>query len=407
MKKFFVFSKLAFEGILAHKFRAFLSTLSVAIGVFAVIMMTAVGEGAKQQIEKEFSSFGTDMFFVVPGKIDIKNLNFNTSQSLDLTILTEEDVKALGKIENVEYVSPITIVGGLAFYNNKPAQQAFILSVYPQFFKMGEYKLLEGRIFDENEVKNKKPVCVLGINAKNDLFGQESALGKKITIKGKNFEVVGVLDKSPIAFRMFGVDFDNIVYLPFGSSQIINNEKPRILRILVKNKDGRLIDQTIQKAKDELLILRNGEENFTILKQEDVLKILDSITNVLIALVSAIAAISLFVGGIGIMNIMLVSVSERVKEIGLRKAIGARKSDILLQFLTEAIFITVLGGILGILGGVGVSRLISLWGNFSPVVSVKYAFLAIFGCFLVGLFFGILPAMKAANLNPIEALRHE
>lgn len=407
MKKLFLIIKLAFEGILANKFRVFLSVLSVAVGVFAVIMMTAIGEGAKHQVAKEFSAFGTDMFFIAPGKTDTKSLNFNISQSLDLTILTEKDLNVLKKIENIEYFSPINIVGGMVFYNNRPSQQSFILSVFPQFFKMREYNILEGRIFNEDEVKNKNPVCVLGLNAKNELFDKENAVEKTITIKGKAFRVVGVLDKSPVAFRMFGVDFDNIVYLPFGSSEIISGEKPKILRILIKVKDEKLINQTIEEVKKELLALRQGEENFTILKQEDILKILDSITNVLIALISAIAAISLFVGGIGIMNIMLVSVNERVKEIGLRKAIGAKKIDILLQFLTEAIFITVLGGIVGILGVIGLAKIISLFIDFYPVVELKYVILAIGGCFLSGIIFGILPAIKAANLDPIKALRHE
>lgn len=408
MNKIIKIFLLGIEGIFTHKLRSFLSMLGVTVGVFSVIMLVSLGEGSKKQIEKEFSGFGTNLIFVTPGKIDpTQPQMFNPAQVFETSTLTENDVTVIESIEAIKYTTPIDIIGGSVSFQNKPSPQSFTLSVYPEFFSIRESSLLEGRLFTREEIGKKEIVCVLGINTKKEFFGEESAVGKKIIIKDVPIKVVGVLDKSPVAFRMFGFDFDSVVYVPFGTSQIISSRPPQIFRILVQAKEEKEIGRVAEEIKNSLKETREGREDFSVLRQEDILKILNSILNILIAFISAIAGISLFVGGIGIMNIMLVSVNERVKEVGLRKAVGARKSDILFQFLTEAVLITLFGGGLGITGAFFLSEIISQFTAFAPVITFKYLILALGVAFFVGVIFGTAPAIKAANLDPIEALRHE
>jgi len=400
--------KIALGALWSNKVRAFLTILGVIIGVFAVVLLVAIGQGTKDQVAEQLTSFGTNLFFIAPGKIDTTQIrNFNPLTSLGNNTLTSNDLTALEKSPLVKNALPLSLINTPPRYQGKLSLSSIVLATYPGIFELKGMEIKQGRAFTRSDLENKKAVVVLGPNSAKDLFGEEDPLGKKINLKDKDFEVIGVVDKSPVGVRVFGLDFDNIVYLPFTTGQEFNNNSLQILRIVVQTTSKEGLDQAVEEARRIMLASHQGNDDFTVLRQEDVLKILDSVLSILTIMITAIAAISLIVGGIGIMNIMLVSVTERTKEIGLRKAVGATKVDILIQFLTESALLSLLGGLLGIGSAYGASQLIKRFFNLTPTLTPKSVLLA-FGLALgIGIFFGVAPAIRAARLDPIEALRHE
>lgn len=405
--KFLENIKTALLSIWSNKFRSFLTVLGIIVGVFSVVLLMALGRGAKDQIADQFTDLGTNLIFVVPGKVDpSKPTTFNPATSIGTNTLTTKDVSDIKTVTGVKYVAPIDVIGGQIKYNSKVSLQSFALALWPEYFSIRNIELTSGRLFTQEEMEHKDPVCVLGEKSKEDLFGNEDAVNKKILIRGKELTVIGVLGKSPVAFRLFGFDFDSIVYIPFTLAKDISGTS-NIFRILIQLENKGETDKVISGIKAAVLKNHQGTEDFTVLKQEDILKILDSVLDILTILIVAIAAISLVVGGIGIMNIMLVSVTERTKEIGLRKAVGATRGNILTQFLTESILLSFLGGIIGVLGAEVFSILITKIIKFTPVISLRAVLLALGVAFGVGVIFGTIPALKAARLDPIDALRHE
>ncbi|HOJ01137.1 MAG TPA: ABC transporter permease [Anaerolineaceae bacterium] len=400
----------AWSSLNANKMRSILTTLGIVIGVAAVIAMIAIGTGAQDTILNQISGIGTNLLFVFEG-------NEGSNGSTNVSPLTMQDANAIGEVfaaPHVELVAPVIQGSGIAKYSGE-TKSTQIFGVTPEFQNIRNYELTEGEFISEENVNGRASVALLGVDVAEKLFGQtENLVGRTITIEGQPFRIIGVL--APKGGGQFG-SHDDVILVPISTarSRLFTREQGKVDIIYIKAISAESVPQATSEVQ-EVLRKRHrtslGEDDFTIYSQQDFLTLASSITNIFRIFLSGIAGISLLVGGIGIMNIMLVSVTERTKEIGLRKAIGAKKKDILIQFLAESSLLSMLGGILGIIFGWIISALIGSFAAtqgiaFKPQVDLGAIFLATLFSTAVGLFFGIYPANKAANLEPVEALRHE
>lgn len=398
----------ALESLNANKTRSGLTILGIVIGVAAVIAMLAVGSGAQNTITGSISGLGSNLLFVFRGGgEDVRNPQ-------PLTLGDAEAIADPFQAPSVEAVAPY-ISSNLPVSFAGESMTSSINGVTPEYLSVRNYELLEGEFISEENILGRGSVAVIGVDVADELFGHRDGLiGETIRIEGQPFRVIGIL--TPRGGSAFGSE-DNVVIIPFSTAQsrLIRRSSERVDFILVQAVSADLVTQATEEIA-QILRARHrtelGADDFQIFSQQDFVATAQSITSVLTIFLGGIAAISLLVGGIGIMNIMLVSVTERTREIGLRKAIGARKRDILIQFLTESSLLSMFGGIIGI--GLGwtiafVVGLIAAANNteLTPVVGVDAILLATLFSTAVGLFFGIYPANRAANLQPVEALRHE
>jgi len=404
------------SSLLNNKARSFLTMLGIIIGVGSVIIIMAVGAGAQSLILAQVKSLGTNLVGVMPGKSDDSGPP-TAAMGIVITTLTYEDVEALKKKANapnlIEVVGFTKGTGTVSWGSNKYDTNLSGSTVGYIEVEGGEVK--EGRFFTESEERNMTKIAVLGSTVKKELFGDSEAVGQRIKIKNHYFEVIGVMEeRGTVAFQ----DYDDQVFIPLKTMQKLIAGVNHLGLIRAKVDFEENTDQAIEDIKKTLReqhdITDNSGENddFTVRSAAEALDMITTITNALRYFLAAMAALSLLVGGIGIMNIMLVSVTERTREIGLRKAVGANTKSIMLQFLVEAITITALGGIIGIFGGIIISLLISIGAKFLGydwefVVSMVSIILAILVSTAVGLVFGLYPARKASRLDPVEALRYE
>lgn len=396
----------AFFAIISHKMRALLSMLGILIGVAAVIAMLALGAGAQQSIEKQLASLGSNLLMIRSGSHQLHGVSLGAGV---VTRFTFQDVDAISKLSGVKSVSP-TVNGPaqLVYANKNWSTQAQGTGV--NYATMHASVPTIGRFFKEEEVRMRARVAVLGATVVRQLFESADPLDAYIKINRIPFKVIGILpEKGATGWH----DQDDTVVIPVTTGMYRLMGKLYIDSIDVEVSDVSLMDQ-VQKAISDLLMKRHhlamtkeNEDSFEIRNMADIKQTLETTTKTMSWLLGSIAAISLLVGGIGIMNIMLVSVTERTREIGLRKAIGARESDIMFQFLIEAVTMTVTGGIAGVAFGAGIAYLLSLLAHWTIIVSLFSVLLATFFSIAVGLIFGLWPAHQAAKLNPIEALRYE
>lgn len=399
----------AWNSLNSNKMRSILTTLGIVIGVAAVIAMIAIGTGAQDTILNQISGIGTNLLFVFEGNEEDESINVNP--------LTMQDANAIGEVlaaPHVELVAPVIQGSGVVKFSGE-SKSTQIFGVTPAFQDVRNYELTEGEFISEENVNGRASVALIGVDVAEQLFGQsENLVGETVTIEGQPFRIIGVL--APKGGGQFGSQ-DDMVLVPIttAKSRLMNREQGKVDTIYIKATSADSVPEATSEVQ-EILRKRHrtnlGEDDFTIYSQQDFLTLASSITNIFKIFLSGIAGISLLVGGIGIMNIMLVSVTERTKEIGLRKAIGAKKKDILIQFLTESSLLSMVGGILGIILGWIISALVGSFAIaqgvvFQPQVDLGAIFLATIFSTAVGLFFGIYPANKAANLEPVEALRHE
>lgn len=399
--------KLALKALQRNKLRAFLTMLGIIIGVAAVITMSAIGEGSKESIQSQLASMGSNMITVLPssnvsGGVRIGGSSFQT--------LTIKDIDALEKQAIfISAVSPAISARGQAINGalNWPTQ---LQGVGPDYFFIRSLTLKDGIVFSDTDVRMSAKVCLLGQTVIDNIFNKgENPIGKVIRFNKMPLQVIGVL--SPKGQNAFGQDQDDIIIAPYTTVQ------KRILATIYfqniyasANNEGVTDSATSEMTRILRTThrLRTDQENdFSIRTQAELIKTLGSTSRLLTTLLTAIAGISLVIGGIGIMNIMYVSVTERTKEIGLRMSIGARGIDILMQFLTEAIMISITGGIIGIIVGIGSSIVLSKLLGWPIVITETSIILSFSVCALTGVFFGYYPAQKASRLNPIEALRYE
>lgn len=399
----------ALESLSANKLRAGLTILGIVIGVAAVIAMLAVGTGAQDTILGSISGTGTNLLFVFQG-----NFQQDVANEQPLTLGDVQAFSDVFQAPHIEAVAPI-ISNNLTIVFEGIQTQSEVSGVTPEFESVRSYGLLEGDFINDDHVNGRASVALIGPEVADKLFDRRDFItGEMIRIDGQPFRVIGVLE--PKGGGSFGSQ-DNVVLVPITTARarLINRERDHVDVVYAQAVDA----ASVPIAREEIAqILRTrhrtelGADDFTVFTQEDFLSVAGTITNVFTIFLGGIAAISLLVGGIGIMNIMLVSVTERTKEIGLRKAVGARKIDILIQFLTESILLSLFGGIVGIIFGwiisAVVGRIAAASGTpFTPSVGLDAVLLATLFSTAVGLFFGIYPANRAASLEPVEALRYE
>jgi putative ABC transport system permease protein len=388
--------KLALQSLLSNKLRSILTTLGVIIGVAAVITLVSMGEGAKSYILNQIGSWGVgaNSLTINPGTGDVS--------VPEMTLTYEDSIALRQKVRNLQYLMPEFVGRGRLAYGRKSYNPGFTMGVsadYPLAYKQ---KAAEGRFFNQAEELGRKRVAVIGKTVSRNLFGEFSPIGENLKINGIGFTVIGVLEEKG---TMLTYDMDDMVMIPSTLSELVlGTKKIWEMFLTVENEDQ--VPQAIEDVK-KILIARHHKEDFHIHTQQGMIDIINNILNALTGIISAIAAISLLVGGIGIMNIMLVAVTERTREIGIRKAIGAKRRDIFLQFVIESIVITLSGALIGISIGT-----MAAWGimaslKLQAVIAWGAAYLACLVAFLVGTFFGVYPAMRASRLDPVEALRFE
>ena len=394
---------LAMREIRRNIMRSFLTILGIVIGVAAVIIMVTIGGGATVQVTEQISSLGSNLLMVSPGQ------RLGMGQRSAAAAFEMDDVQAIAReINSIAAVAPSSYQGATVVFGNEN-WSTNITGTTNQYFKVGNWTFNSGRSFTESEQRAGKAVCILGQSVRKELFGGQDPLGQKIRLAKFSCQVIGLLDAK--GQSTMGTDQDDLVILPLRTFQrrIAGNQDIRLLKISVK--DG----ASTQKAEQDITrllrerrhISANEEDNFSVMDMKEISNMLSGTTRVLTMLLGAVAAVSLLVGGIGIMNIMLVSVTERTREIGIRLAIGAMEREVLMQFLVEAVVLSSLGGIIGIVlalvGSLALADLMQVPFVFNVnIVIVAFIFSA-----AVGVIFGYLPARKAARLDPIDALRHE
>ncbi|MGZ8449612.1 MAG: ABC transporter permease [Candidatus Deferrimicrobiaceae bacterium] len=401
--------KVAYRSLRANKMRSVLTMLGMIIGVAAVIAMVALGQGANERIAAQIASIGSNLLLVLPGSTTSGGLRSGFG---GVPTLTMADAKAIGKeLSAVRYQSPSIRSTAPVVYGNQN-WSTIIQGVAPEFFNVRDWGVAAGRIFSPEDVDASAKVALLGQTVAESLFGGENPIGKIIRIKKVPVTVLGVMDAKGQSPQ--GQDQDDAVFVPITTAQkklFGTAHVGTVGVILVQAVDADSIGLAQQQVTDLLRqrhrIGRLQDDDFSVRNLSEMLAVAEASTRVMSLLLGAIASVSLLVGGIGIMNIMLVSVTERTREIGIRMAVGARERDILLQFLIEAVVLAVTGGSIGILLGVGGSALISRFAGWSTIVDPGAVFLAFGFSAAIGIFFGFYPARKASRLDPIEALRHE
>jgi putative ABC transport system permease protein len=394
----------AIFAISSNKIRSGLTILGIVIGIASVIAMVSIGQGAKSEIVKSIQGLGSNTLTVMPGgtRMGAVFMGRGSAQTLK-----EEDVEVLKKVEGVVNVVPVVQRTFQIVAPNGKNTRTSIIGASPEIFSVREISIEKGSIFSEGEVRNISKVAVLGKNIANDLFGEENAVGKNIKISGINFKIIGVAAPKG---GVMGMVADDLVFVPFTTMQKVLAKSDYLTLILIKGEKKEILPQIQQQA--SLLLAEKHrvdpkEPDFSIISQEDILSTLNQVTTVFTIFLGAVAGISLLVGGIGIMNMMLTSVTERTREIGLRKAVGAKNREILYQILTESVLLTFLGGVIGIFLGWLISLGVTKFAHIATQVSPFSVFLAFSVCTAIGIFFGWWPAQKAAKLHPIEALRYE
>ena len=394
----------ALNSIVSHKMRSFLSMVGILIGIASVIAMLALGQGARESITKQLASLGSNLLMVRPGASQLGGVALEAGS---VTRFTLQDADAMAKLPELSRVSPTVNGRGAPVYGGKNWNTQ-VTGTGINYAPMRASVPTIGRFFTEEELRRRDKVVVLGTTVIQNLFGDADPMGATIKINRINFKVIGILPhKGATGFR----DQDDVAVIPVTTAMYRGMGKQYVDTIDAEVRDASLIDKA-QDTISQVVIKRHNlskdkQDTFSIRNMADIQATLQSTTKTMTWLLGSIAAISLLVGGIGIMNIMLVSVSERTREIGLRKAIGARKMDIMTQFLIEAVLMTMAGGITGIICGAGMSFLLALLAGWATKLSVFAIVLATTFSILVGVGFGLWPARQAAQLNPIEALRYE
>ena len=405
--------KVALQSLAANKLRSILAILGIVIGVSAVIMMVGLGQGAQARIERMISRMGVNLVFVWPQSM---RRGHGHSRSYRAETLTVEDAEAIGKLPHLRVVVPEIRRHYQIKYMNRN-EYARVNGTMPGHLIARDFELDHGRYFDRAAVRSRLRVCVLGARISEELFEDIDPVGRYIQINRQHFEVLGVLkDKGGDTWA----ELDQSVYVPVTTAMYRLFNRTHISQITISVEAPEYLDETMISVERVLMsrhrIRGDSKPDFRISSMEDMRERFSSATRAFTVLLAGIAAISLLVGGIGIMNIMLVSVTERTREIGIRKAVGARRSDMLIQFLIESMAISLLGGILGILFGVGVTKLVPTLevlkklsgGEPWEFVITAWPIVVSFGfCVFVGIFFGLYPAIKASRLHPVDALRYE
>ena len=396
---------MAWASLIANKLRSLLTMLGIIIGVAAVIALVSIGNGVKQDIEDSISSLGSNLLVVMPGAPRTPGVRPSAGSMKTLKV---SDYEAIAKLDGVKAASPMTNGSYVVIYQNKNWTTS-VSGVNANFLDVNNWTMTSGRFFSDKNVQNRERVAVVGQTVVKNLFADEDPVGKEIRVKNIPFRVIGVLKSK--GNGTMGNDQDDTVLIPYTTSmeRVEGIDYLRMVYVVAKDDEG--IDG-LQAGIENLLRVRHNIkdtnlDDFNIQNMKSIMETVAQTTGTFTLFLGAVAAISLVVGGIGIMNIMLVSVTERTREIGVRKALGATYSVIVTQFLIEAVVISLMGGFIGIAFGIGASKVIGMVSGMSTVVSVPTIIMSFAFSMAIGLIFGIYPARKAAKLNPIDALHYE
>ncbi|HEV8724576.1 MAG TPA: ABC transporter permease [Candidatus Binatia bacterium] len=398
--------RIALRALARNKLRAFLTMLGIIIGVGAVIAMVAIGEGAKSTIRAQIASLGTNVLIVLPGSNSQGGVRFGTG---NVNTLVDADARAMvQELRSVSFASPVlrrpeqVIAGNLNW-------GTLAQGVAPEFQQIRDWQIADGRFLHEADMESAAKVAVIGETVARQLFGNDNPIDAVIRIRNIPFRVVGVL--SPKGQTGQGTDQDDTVMIPYTTMQKRLMRITWLQSIVVKAVNAERVEEAQEQISSLLRqrhrIGQDREDDFNVRNLSDIAEAAQTTARVMAVLLGSVASISLLVGGIGIMNIMLVSVTERTREIGIRMAVGARSRDIMLQFLVEAVVMAATGGLIGIFLGIGSSEVLKEWAQWPTLISPTIVAIAFLFSGAVGVFFGFYPAKKAANLDPIEALRYE
>lgn len=400
---FFELIKIALRSLISNKMRSFLTMLGIIIGVGAVITMMSVGEGAQQEVANSISNLGSNLLFVKSGRSG--GMGGASSGSGSARVLTADMAQQLlVESTTIARLAP-EISGTVTISSGNEDIVNTVSGTTEDYLIVQNGSLLEGRFIDQNDLERKSRVAVLGAEIAFELFGSQDPVGERIRIDRKTFEVIGLL--APKGGGMSQTSVDDLVFIPLTTAEARVIGTKYLNSIYVSAKSADLVSEAETEVNEILTQITGNPDSFYVRNMSSVLESMSATTQTFTFLLAGVAAVSLLVGGIGIMNIMLVSVTERTKEIGLRMAVGAAQKDVLLQFIVEAIVMSLAGGILGISFGIAASSLIANLGGWPVIVSSESIILAVSFSLIIGLFFGIWPANKASRLDPIEALRYE
>ncbi|MGB9079954.1 MAG: ABC transporter permease [Desulfuromonadaceae bacterium] len=401
--------KIALRALRTNKMRSFLTMLGIIIGIAAVIAMMAVGSGASYVISQQIASIGSNIILVIPGSTTSGGLRTGSGGA---QTLTSDDVKAImTECPSVSLAAGTVRTSSQVVYGNLN-WSTVIMGGTPELFDIREWPVTAGRSITQQDVDSAGKVCLLGQTVADNLFGSADPIGSIVRIKKIPFTVIGVLERKGQSPQ--GTDQDDTIFVPLRTAQrnlVRAQHTNNVGALIVKAKSKELLDKAEEEINSLLnqrhRITNNKEPDFSTRNLSEILAVAEQSSKAMSLLLGAVASISLIVGGIGIMNIMLVSVTERTREIGIRMAIGAKKNDILLQFMTEAVLLTMLGGLIGIALGAGGATVVSKMLDWPTLISFQSIAVAFVFSGAVGIFFGFYPARKAAGLNPIDALRYE
>lgn len=393
--------KLALSSLWAYRLRSALSTLGIAIGIASVILLTSIGEGTRQYVINEFTQFGTNLLSINPGKT--KTVGFSAGLAGTTRKLTIEDAEAVRRLPGVEAVVPSMLGTARVEWENR-GRDVYVYGVTSDAPRTWKLEVRHGQFLPPGDPRRGAPLVVLGPKLKRELFGDDNAVGTRVRIAGRSFRVIGVLGSKG---QFLGFDLDDSAYVPVGVAQKIFN-RDDLISIDVLFSASRTSASIAGAIRRALIERHDGEEDFTIVTQDTMLEVLNRILGVVTVAVGAIGGISLLVGAIGILTMMWISVSQRTAEIGLVRALGARRGQVLLLFLLEACLLSGAGGVLGVLVGTGLAGLLRVVFPGLPVSTPpEYILYALALSFVVGAAASALPARRAASFDPVEALRAE
>ena len=399
--------KIALRALANNKLRGFLTMLGIIIGVASVITMLAIGQGSKRSIQAQISEMGSNMIMIHPGA-DVRGGVRQDASAME-TLKLEDYQNIVDETRYVSAVSPSVNSSGQAIYgaNNAPTT---VYGISPDYLEIRRYKVGDGDMFTEQDIQTAAKVCVVGKTVVDNLFtGGENPVGKVIRFQKLPFRIVGVLESK--GYNSMGMDQDDLILAPYTTIQkkvlAITHLQGITCSALKEEYTDQAIDEITEILRRNHKLKESDDDDFTIRSQQELSTMLTSTTDMMTVLLAAVAGISLLVGGIGIMNIMYVSVTERTREIGLRMSIGAKGIDILAQFLSESILISVTGGLIGVVLGVGAALVVNAVAHFPIYIQPWSVVLSFAVCTVTGVFFGWYPAKKAAQLDPIEAIRYE